>query len=76
MPRRFDYKAPPAAVSSPVADVGATAFGFVVQGRRPGGVVRPVTLEFAEYPTPVLARQLGGAWVDRFRGELRDAACP
>ena len=42
---------------------------IVVGGRRPGGVVEPVTLDVAGYRSVALARELGQAWAARFAGD-------
>ena len=70
MPRRFAYKAPPAAIPAPV-DRLARVGRIVVEGRCPGGVVAPVALDPAKYTTPVLARELAQAWAERFAGDAQ-----
>jgi hypothetical protein len=65
MPRRFAYKHTPAAVPAPARDIDRVG-RIVVEGRSPGGVVAPVTLDTAKYATPVLASELGRAWAERF----------
>ena len=72
MPRRFAYQEPPGLApaeqaASPVPRIGL----IVVDGRRPGGVTEPVTLDVTRYRTAVLARELGQAWAARFAGDAR-----
>lgn len=64
MPRRFAYKAPPAAVA-PVVSLARVGV-IVIEGRHPGGVMDRVKLDPTSYATPVLARELGQAWAERF----------
>ena len=69
MPRRFAYKEPPLVPSPRPADRVPMIGLIVVGGRRPGGVIEPVTLDVTGYRTAVLARELGRAWADRFAGD-------
>lgn len=64
MPRRFAYKAPPA-VLAPVVSL-PTVGVIVVDGRSPGGVIQQAKLDPTRHATPVLARELGQAWAERF----------
>ncbi|HEY5985656.1 MAG TPA: hypothetical protein VIV12_04625 [Streptosporangiaceae bacterium] len=69
MPRRFAYKEPARLPPPKPADCLPRIGLIVVDGRRPGGVVEPVTLDLTRYRTAVLARELGQAWAARFAGE-------
>jgi len=68
MPRRFAYKEPPRVPPEPAGRLPRIGL-IVVGGRRPGGVIEPVTLDVTRYRTAVLARELGHAWAARFAGE-------
>src|ERR1700675_2729558 len=72
MPRRFAYQEPPGLAPVEQAASRLPRIGLiVVDGRRPGGVTEPVTLDVTRYRTAVLARELGQAWAARFAGDAR-----